>query len=63
MDGNVKGDLANEYADARIQAESGSLSKRLGDDEQRPFEGVKGLLGKLKMEEYSARELVVFMKR
>ena len=33
------------------------------DDAQRPFEEVKGLLGKLKTEEYSARELVEFMGR
>ena len=54
----MTGDLANEYADARIQAESGTLSKRLGDDAQRPFGEVKG---KSKAEEYSARELVEFM--
>ena len=59
----ITGDLASEYADARIEAESGTLNKRLVDDAQRPFEEVKGLLGKSKTEEYSARELVEFMER
>ena len=58
-----KGDLANEYADARVEAESGDLNKRSPDHHaQRPFEDVEGLLlGKSKAEEYSARELVGFM--
>ena len=57
---NAPGNLANEYAEARIEEKSGTMSKRLIDD---AFEEVKGLLGKSRVEEYSAEELVEFLER
>ena len=61
-DGNMEGELANEYADARVQDESGMMAKRLVEDARRPFEEVKGgLRRKSKVEEYSAWELVGVM--
>lgn len=53
---NAPGNLAKEYADARVADKSGTMSKRLVDD---AFEEVKGLLGK----SYSAEELLEFLER
>ena len=58
----MEGELANEYADARVEDESGTIGKRVVEDARRPFVEVKGgLLRKSRVEEYSAGELVGFM--
>ena len=57
---NASGALANEYADARIEEKSSTMSKRFVDD---GLEEMKGLLGKSRVEEYSAGELVELLGR
>ena len=54
---SIKGDLAMEYADARVEAES-ALIKR---GAQKPFEAMKRELASPMAEFNSARELLEYM--
>ena len=55
-----KGNLARDYADARIEAES-KHSKRFWDDAHRPFEDVTRQLAESRRELISAQELLEYM--
>lgn len=57
---NAKGDLAKDYSEARVEAES-KHTKRFLDDAQKPFEVMKKQLAKPKAEIHSARELLEYM--
>ena len=57
---NSKGNLATDYANARVEAQS-RHTKRFLDDAQKPFEVVKKQLAKPKAELNSAQELLEYM--
>lgn len=62
MADNSKGDLAKNYADARVEAES-KHSKRFLEDTQKSFEAVKRQLAQPAVELKSAQQLLEDMKR
>ena len=62
MADNSKGDLADMYADARVDAEL-KHTKRLLEDAQKSFEAVKRQLAQPAVELNSAQQLLEYMKR
>ncbi|KAF6223313.1 hypothetical protein HO133_000155 [Letharia lupina] len=56
----IKGDLAKDYSDARVEAES-RHTKRFFGDAQNPFEATKRLLAKPTAELSSAQDLLEYI--
>lgn len=56
----IKGDLAKDYSDARMEAES-RHTKRFFGDAQNPFEATKRLFAKPTAELSSAQDLLEYI--
>ena len=63
MEPTQTGDLAQEYADARVETEQSEHTKRFMHDAQQPFEDAKRQLAQRATERDSAKELLEYMKR
>lgn len=59
----IKGDLAQEYSEAQLQAEESGHVKRFLDDALHPFEDTRASLAQPATELNSAKELLEYMMR